>query len=146
MPSPPPADGKTIIAWSDWACLGNPGPAGLGYLVCFPDGRRVGRGEPLGQGTNNIGELEAISRVLDVVGATPARLVIHTDSAYAIGVLTAGWKPKANQELIRRIRGQLTRFPGVELRKVPGHAGVPDNELVDDLARRAAAEQRPVDL
>jgi ribonuclease HI len=130
-----------IVAFTDGGCIGNPGPSGLGYAIVFPDGRRVARGEPLGQGTNNIAELTAIERVLEIVGDTDAPLVIHTDSEYAIGVLTRGWKAKANQQLIARIKRSAGRFPGLELRKVRGHAGVPENELVDDLARTSAETQ-----
>jgi ribonuclease HI len=134
-----------VVAYTDGACLGNPGPAGLGYVIVGADGRRVQRGEPLGRGTNNIAELTAILRVLQIQEGGAAPLVVFTDSAYAIGVLTAGWKAKANAELIAEIKARLRRFPRVELRKVAGHAGVPENELVDDLARRAAAGQVPVE-
>ena len=130
-----------IVAYTDGGCIGNPGPSGLGYAIVFPDGRRVAKGEPLGEGTNNIAELTAIERVLEIVGETDAPLVIHTDSEYAIGVLTKGWKAKANQQLIARIKNTVSRFPTIELRKVRGHAGVPENELVDDLARTAAETQ-----
>jgi ribonuclease HI len=131
-----------VIAYTDGACLGNPGPAGLGYAVLWPDGARVERGEPLGHGTNNIAELTAILRVLELLADQRDRpVVIHSDSEYAIGVLTRDWKAKANQELIARIRAALRRFPACELRKVPAHSGVPDNELVDGLARRAAETQ-----
>ncbi len=64
---PVPDDGETIIAYTDGACSGNPGPAGLGYSITFPDGTRIARGEPLGKGTNNIAELTAIMRVLELV-------------------------------------------------------------------------------
>jgi ribonuclease HI len=134
-----------VVAYTDGACLGNPGPAGLGYVIVGTDGRHVQRGEPLGHGTNNIAELTAILRVLQIQEGSAAPLVVFTDSTYAIGVLTAGWKAKANAELITEIKDRLRRFPRVELRKVPGHAGVPENELVDDLARRAAAGQVPVE-
>jgi len=133
-----------VIAYTDGACIGNPGPAGLGYVVTWPDGARTERGEPLGRGTNNIAELTAILRVLELLADRRDQpVVIHTDSEYAIGVLARGWKARANQELIGRIRAELRRFPAVELRKVAAHAGVPDNELVDGLARRAAETQRP---
>ncbi len=134
-----------IVAYTDGACSGNPGPAGLGYCVAFPDGRRIQKGEPLGMGTNNIAELTAILRVLELVQDKGAPLVIHTDSAYSIGVLTLGWKAKANQALIRRIRDEISRFAHLELRKVKGHAGVPDNELVDELARSSCETQTVVE-
>jgi len=142
-PSPTPPD--AVVAYTDGACLGNPGPAGLGYAVDFGGGRRIARGEPLGEGTNNIAELTAILRVLEIVDERRRALVVHTDSTYAIGVLTLGWKAKANQLLISSIRRIMSTFPRIELVKVKGHAGVPDNELVDDLARRAAQSQTTVE-
>ncbi len=133
--------GETIIAYTDGACIGNPGPAGLGYAITFPDGRRVQSGEPLGQATNNIAELAAIERALDHIDDFSTHVLIHTDSEYSIGVLVRGWKAKANKELIRSIKTKLVRFTNLELRKVKGHAGVPENELVDHLARTAAETQ-----
>ena len=143
--APSPQIPGAAVAYTDGACLGNPGPAGLGYVIIGADGRRVRRGEPLGRGTNNVAELTAILRVLEIREGDKAPLVIYTDSTYAIGVLTAGWKAKANGELIDAIRRRLRRFPRVQLCKVAGHAGVKENELVDDLARRAAAGQVPVE-
>lgn len=133
-----------IIAYTDGACSGNPGPAGLGFTIRYPDGRFVKQGEPLGSATNNIAELTAILRVLEHVEAKDAHVLIHTDSSYSIGVLTAGWKAKANQSLIADIKSMLRKFKHVEFRKVKGHAGIEDNELVDQLAREAAETQQPV--
>ncbi len=130
-----------IVAYTDGSCSGNPGPAGIGYVVTFPDGTCIQRGEPLGRGTNNIAELTAIQKVLNLVGDSAGSLIIHTDSEYAIGVLTRGWKAKANQQLIYDIKNTLSRFDNVQLKKVKGHAGVPENELVDKLARTAAETQ-----
>ena len=145
-PAPPaaPLPDDAIVAYTDGACSGNPGPAGLGYVISWPDGTREQKGEPLGQGTNNIAELTAIWRVLQKTEGETRPVVIHTDSAYSIGVLSRGWKAKANRELIESIRLTIRRVPGLELRKVKGHAGVPDNELVDDLARQAAETQSEV--
>ena len=137
--------GKVVVAYTDGACIGNPGPSGLGYTIQFPDGRQVARGEPLGRGTNNIAELTAIKRVLEHIDDPSCPVVIHTDSEYSIGVLVKGWKAKANQELIFSIRKLLSRYSSVELRKVRGHAGIPENEHVDDLARTAAETQSRIE-
>jgi ribonuclease HI len=139
-----PEDADAVIAFTDGACSGNPGPAGLGYFIRFPDGRRIEKGEPLGNGTNNIAELTAILRVLENVEDVHARIIIHTDSSYSIGVLTAGWKAKANQTLIATIKSALRKFSAVELRKVKGHAGIEENEIVDRLARESAEQQKIV--
>ena len=140
-----PVDPDSIVAYTDGACLGNPGPAGLGYVVMYPDGKRIQRGEPIGHGTNNVAELTAILRVLETVDERGRPLVIHTDSSYSIGVLTRNWKAKANTELIVEIRDAMKSFAHLELRKVKGHAGNPLNELVDELARTAAETQQIVD-
>jgi len=142
---PAATDPSAVTAWTDGGCIGNPGPCGVGYVIALPDGTRVERGEPLGQGTNNIAELTAILRVLEqlphlgVSSTTPVR--IHTDSTYAIGSLTANWKAKVNQELIASIKKALRKF-NVSLVKVKGHAGNPDNERVDYLANTAARTQQ----
>jgi ribonuclease HI len=128
-----------VIVYADGACSGNPGPAGLG--VVFLDGeRRRELSEYLGQGTNNIAELTAILRAVDAVQEAKAlaRAVrIHTDSGYSIGVLTKGWKAKANQELVAKVKNALAALKDVRLVYVPGHAGVPLNERADELARAA---------
>jgi ribonuclease HI len=125
-----------IIAYADGACSGNPGPAGLGIVVV--DGTtKTEISEHLGQATNNIAELTAIERVLDAVVDNGRPLVIHTDSAYAIGVLSKGWKAKANIPLIERVRERLAKRPGTTLVHVRGHAGIELNERADELAREA---------
>jgi ribonuclease HI len=121
------------VAYTDGACTGNPGPAGLG-VVLLDAGKRVELSEYLGTGTNNIAELTAVLRALEM---TKGRVVIHTDSQYSIGILTKGWKAKLNKELVGRIREVLADRPGARLVYVPGHAGVPLNERADELAREA---------
>jgi ribonuclease HI len=132
------AGSGAIELWTDGACSGNPGPMGIG-IVAIDGGKRKEVGEYLGVGTNNIAELTAIDRALDVAGdlARTRLLRIYTDSAYSIGVLSKGWKAKANQELIARMRRRLAGLPAVEFVKVSGHAGVPENERCDELARNA---------
>jgi ribonuclease HI len=133
-----PVTKADLIAYTDGACSGNPGPAGLG-VVLLVRGERRELSEYLGVATNNIAELTAILRVAEVLEPTSEPLVIHTDSQYAIGVLTKGWKPKANVELIADIKQKLRPFKGLSLVYVRGHAGVPLNERADALAREAVA-------
>jgi ribonuclease HI len=137
-----PSTGPAVEIWTDGACSGNPGPMGIGMVVI--DGKdRKEKGEFLGIGTNNIAELTAIERGVDMVGATSAaqRLRVYTDSSYAIGVLSKGWKAKANQELIAKIKRRLAPL-NIEFVKVSGHAGVPENERCDELARGAITGRR----
>lgn len=134
---PAPREGEWIV-YTDGACSGNPGPAGAGFLVIDPvSGERREGFEWLGRATNNVAELTAILRGLEGVPDKAARIRIHTDSSYAIGVLQKGWKAKANPELIATIRAALSEYPHAVLVYVPGHAGVELNERVDVLAREA---------
>jgi ribonuclease HI len=114
---------------------------GIGVVV-IDGGERREAGEYLGVGTNNIAELTAIERGVELAGADRddgRRFRIYTDSSYAIGVLSKGWKAKANQELIARIKRRLAAHPRVEFVKVAGHAGVPENERCDEIARVAVS-------
>jgi ribonuclease HI len=124
-----------VSVFTDGACSGNPGPMGIGVVVLH-DGERKELGEYLGVGTNNIAELTAIARGVELAAAADRRMRVYTDSSYAIGVLSKGWKAKANQELIAGLRRQLAPLD-VEFVKVAGHAGVPENERCDELAREA---------
>ena len=129
--------GRAWVAYTDGACSGNPGPAGAGMVVITPQGAISEGFESLGIGTNNVAELTAISRALEAIPIDAEEVVIHTDSQYAIGVLTKGWRPKANQQLILDIKRLLGERKNVRIVYVPGHAGVPLNERADALAREA---------
>ena len=133
-----------IHVWTDGACTGNPGPAGVGVVIV--DGDKVDElSEYLGQGTNNIAELTAILRGLETVaarGALARPVVVYSDSQYSIGLLTQAWKAKANVELVDKLRALCRKFADLRFVKVAGHAGIPLNERTDELARDAVVRRR----
>jgi ribonuclease HI len=134
-----------LIAYTDGACTGNPGPMGVGVVIVDPISReRRERSEYLGEGTNNIAELVAIQRALEL---TPADrpIVVHSDSSYALGLLALGWKAKANQALVAELRSLVAARPELRLVKVAGHAGVPENERADELATSAVKRRSTID-
>ncbi len=134
-----PSGSEAIHVYTDGACSGNPGPAGIGVvLVC--GGRRREISAYIGEATNNIAELTAIRTGLAAVRDKSRPVVLYTDSHYAYGVLTLGWKAQKNRELVAAIREEMQAFPRLRLVKVPGHRGVPENELADRLAVRAIRE------
>jgi ribonuclease HI len=141
----PSARGDTVHVWTDGACSGNPGPMGIGVVVVAGDKRKE-HGEYLGRGTNNVAELTAIKRGLELaeelVSGRDRPIRVYSDSSYAIGLLSQGWKAKANQELVAELRDLLRGFRSLRMVKVEGHAGVPENERCDLLARQAIARNR----
>ncbi len=134
---PQPED--AVIIHTDGACSGNPGPAGIGVLMQYGEHEKeISRF--IGIATNNIAELEAIRIGLKAVKNRNKPVRIYTDSSYAFGLLTKGWKAKKNPELVAEIRKLLVSFSDLRFYKVKGHAGDPGNERADGLATGAIKE------
>ena len=141
-----------LVAYTDGACSGNPGPGGWGVLLqAFSDNkvvkeRELSNGERLT--TNNKMELRAAIAALEILDRT-SEITIITDSKYVMnGIQTwlAGWKknnwktaskkPVKNEELWKRL-DLLCEQHEVNWKWVKGHAGDMGNERVDKLARNA---------
>ena len=147
-----------LFAYTDGACSGNPGPGGWGALLIARDGDRVVRERELSGGapdtTNNRMELLAAINALEALSRASAVTVV-TDSAYVKGGITqwmAGWKrngwktstrkPVKNEDLWRRLDAAQTPHQ-VTWKWVKGHAGHPENERADALARAGMAPFKP---
>ncbi|AHM03871.1 Ribonuclease HI [Roseibacterium elongatum DSM 19469] len=98
------------------------------------------------QTTNNRMELLAAISALEAL-ERPSKITVVTDSAYVKGGITAwlfswkknGWKtstkkPVKNEDLWRRL-DEAARRHDVTWEWVKGHAGHPENERADELAR-----------
>ena len=129
-------DPEGIQIFTDGASAGNPGPSGIGVLLRFGHHEKE-ISEYIGIATNNIAELKAIQTGLNALKRTALPIQIYTDSRYAYGVLTLGWKVKANKELVESIKKTMMKFKDVRIIKVKGHAGNADNERADYLATSA---------
>lgn len=143
-----------LFAYTDGACSGNPGPGGWGALLIARDGdivvkeRTLKGGEP--DTTNNRMELLAAITALETLDRATA-LTIVTDSSYVKDGITSwihgwkkrGWKtaakkPVKNEDLWRRLDAAVARHD-VSWEWVKGHAGHPENERADELARAGMA-------
>jgi len=135
-----PEGSDPIIVYTDGACRGNPGPAGLGAILLSGSHRKE-LSEYLGpRGTNNIAELMAVRRALEEIKQRERTVIVHTDSTYVIGVLSRNWKAKANRELILATRKLMKDFADLRFIKVLAHSGVPENERADELGNIAIAK------
>ena len=147
-----------LFAYTDGACSGNPGPGGWGALLIARDGKRVVKTRELKGGevetTNNRMELLAAIHELEAL-ERPSSLTVVTDSAYVKGGITAwlhNWKrnnwrtatkkPVKNEDLWRRLDAANARHQ-VTWEWVKGHAGHPENERADELARAGMAPFKP---
>jgi ribonuclease HI len=139
------APANAIHVWTDGACSGNPGPAGLGVVVIGDGEGEREISEYLGQGTNNIAELTAILRGLQAVGDRTRPVIVYSDSAYSIGLLSQSWKAKKNVELVQELRELCRQFSNLKFVKVLGHSGIALNERVDQLATGAISRRGNVD-
>jgi ribonuclease HI len=140
----PKRDG-VIDIYTDGACSGNPGPGGWGALLRWRDNEKELKGGER-ETTNNRMEMTAAIRALEAL-KRPAHVRLHTDSTYlrdgitkwihgwkAKGWKTASKKPVKNVDLWQRLETALERHQ-VDWIWVKGHAGHPENERADELAR-----------
>ena len=142
-----------LVAYTDGACSGNPGPGGWGVLLRASEGETILKERELKGGeadtTNNRMELLAAIHALETL-ERPSTITIITDSAYVKNGVTGwihgwkrnGWKtaakkPVANVELWQRLDAAQARHQ-VTWEWVKGHAGHPENERCDQLAVAAA--------
>lgn len=138
-----------VVVFTDGACSGNPGPGGWGVILTSGHHRKeLSGGEP--ETTNNRMELFAAIAALEQL-KRPSRVELHTDSAYLKNGITQwihGWKrngwrtadkkPVKNAELWQRL-DEATRRHEISWHWVKGHAGLPENERADELAREGMA-------
>ena len=129
-------DPEGIQIFTDGASAGNPGPSGIGVILRFGHHEKE-ISEYIGQATNNIAELKAIQAGLQALKNTALPVQVFTDSRYAYGVLALGWKARANKVLVESIKKTMGKFENIRIIKVPGHAGLKDNERADFLATSA---------
>ncbi|MEQ8509349.1 MAG: ribonuclease HI [Rhodospirillaceae bacterium] len=135
----------SVELFTDGACLGNPGPGGWGALLRFNGtDKELAGGEP--DTTNNRMEMQAVIEGLNAL-TRPCTVVVYTDSQYvqkgitewiqgwkARGWKTAAKKPVKNADLWLSLDDARKKHD-VTWKWVKGHAGHPENERVDDLAR-----------
>ena len=126
-----------VIIYTDGACSGNPGPAGIGVvLICGNRRKEISR--YIGEATNNRAELQAVIEGLAALEhPEQTKVTLHTDSQLVSGLLAHNWKAKANLDLISKMRELAEKCVSLLVVKVKGHSGNPINERADALARNA---------
>ena len=155
-----------IIAYTDGACSGNPGPGGFGILLytTLPNGtvysKRVQGSVP--NTTNNRMELTAVIEGLKLL-RKPNEVYIYSDSEYVIKGITSwvpdwkshNWKRKEKnrysaeivnldlwQELDELVNTLRSKGYTITFNKVTGHSNNTDNDIADGLAKAGVCEAK----
>ena len=143
-------DQNTVEIYTDGACSGNPGPGGWGVVLRWKDHEKeLSGGEP--ETTNNRMEMMAAIQGLESLNRGVA-VSLYTDSTYLRDGITKwihgwkknGWKtaakkPVKNVDLWQRLEEAIEGH-AVDWHWVKGHAGHPENERADEIARLATAQ------
>lgn len=143
------SDDNRVTIYTDGACSGNPGPGGWGAILRFGAHEKELQGGET-ETTNNRMELTAAIEALNAL-KRPCAIDLYTDSTYVrsgIREWLAGWKrknwrtsqnkPVKNADLWQALDAARERHD-VTWHWVKGHAGHPDNERADELARGGMA-------
>jgi len=137
---------KVVNIYTDGACAGNPGPGGWAAILRYKGSEKEISGFE-SHSTNNKMEMKAVIEALRML-KEPCRVIVHTDSRYLRDGITLwihGWKrndwktssrqPVKNRELWEAL-DELSQVHWMKWVWVEGHAGHPENERCDALARR----------
>jgi ribonuclease HI len=147
-----------LKAFTDGACSGNPGPGGWGVVLQAINAGEIVKERELsggaGETTNNQMELMAAISALETLDRA-STITVVTDSSYVkdgVSTWIHGWKrngwkttakkPVKNVELWQRLDAAQARHK-VTWEWVKGHAGHPENERADALARAGMDPYKP---
>jgi ribonuclease HI len=138
---------KEVAIYTDGACVGNPGPGGYGAVIVYNQRRKeLSGGEA--QTTNNRMEMMGAIAALEAL-KEPCKIKLYSDSRYVVDAIDKGWakkwrangwrrnkRPALNPDLWQRMLDVLEKHDAAFI-WVKGHAGHPENERCDMLARMA---------
>lgn len=139
-----------IEIFTDGACSGNPGKGGYGILMRIAEKKYQ---KTFSQGfrktTNNRMELLAVIVALEKLREEGHEIIIYTDSKYVseainqkwiFGWVKKGFQKVKNPDLWKRFYPLFQKYKP-QFVWVKGHAGHPENEVVDQLAVKAYQSQ-----
>lgn len=146
-----------IIIHTDGSSLGNPGPGGWAAVLQSGDHEKEISGG-YRKTTNNRMELMAVIEALKTIKKKSMEIDIHTDSNLIVNTINQGWmeswkkkgwkksnkKPVLNQDLLMILDEQLKGLR-VRFHWIKAHAGHPENERCDELAKAAAEKATEID-
>lgn len=136
------SEARPGIIYTDGASLGNPGPAGAGFVITDQRGGVLKEGSiPLGRATCNVAEYQAVISALEAAAELGlSHLVIRSDSELLCKQMWGRYRVKnsALKRLHIRARRVMESFEKVVFEHVPRER----NRRADALAGEAAAKAK----
>ncbi|MCW3130755.1 MAG: ribonuclease HI family protein [Methanophagales archaeon] len=133
---------KKLIIYTDGACRGNPGPAGIGIVICDESGKIVKEYEEfIGTATNNIAEYRALIKALELASDfSVSEVKCFSDSELMVKQLNGEYRVKNKKlgKLFLQVREKEKRFERVNYSHVPREEDL--IKRADKLANRAIDE------
>lgn len=142
-----------ILVFTDGGSIDNPGPGGYGAVILRGD-ERIELSGGFRRTTNNRMELMGCIAALSRIEPPGQRILVQTDSRYVVDGITKGWaarwrrngwmrnseEPAENSDLWEKLLDLVERHD-VRFEWIRGHAGHPENERCDALARAESAKR-----
>lgn len=136
-----PGEVESAVLHTDGASLGNPGPAGAGFVLTAEDGRVLAEGAiPLVPDTVNVAEYRAlIAGLHEALRQGIRRLEVRMDSELVIKQLRGEYRVKAGnlRPLFEWAKKLERRFDEISWRHVPRKQNQRADELAGEAAQRA---------
>jgi ribonuclease HI len=143
---------KEVKIYTDGGCLGNPGPGGYGIVLLYGKHRKeISGGFRLT--TNNRMELLACIMALEAL-KYKCSVTLYSDSKYVVDSVEKGWAKRWQAKNWKRNKKEKAENPDlwekllylcknheIKFRWVKGHSGISENEICDELAKKAANQQ-----
>lgn len=130
-----------VIAYTDGASRGNPGPASVGIYITDTNGKSIQEvSEYLGEGTNNFAEYSAVIRALKLsIEHNVSNILIRSDSELLVRQLNGAYKVKSKSiiGLYKKVRELLSKIEQCSFE----HVRRENNTKADSLANMALDER-----
>ena len=134
---------KTVTLFSDGSCLGNPGAGGWAYILRFNEAQKKESG---GEAFTTNNQMERKAAIMGLKALKePCEVRLFTDSSYVVNSINewlANWQ-KRNFKNVKNVELwqeylKISKPHKVIASWVKGHAGHPENEECDQMARDEA--------
>lgn len=126
-----------LTIYTDGACLGNPGPMGIGVVIYKGRTKLIEISEYVGEGTNNIAEYLSLIRALEIAAEKgESEVHIRTDSQLIARQVSGEYKVKDKK--LKPLKAKADELMK-EMKVKVEHISREQNERADELAKRAVS-------